>query len=96
MTRRVRTLVLGRAQVLVRHRPHPTVTAPTRQVQAVGLRLGTGWPGMPPTGPAADFIFFDADMDFDAQRARAADVVARLVPDRNAATVHHRRKGGSR
>ena len=96
MTRRVRTLVLGLAQVLVRHRPNPTDTALTRELQPVGLRVGTGWPGMPQTGPAADFIFFDADMDFDAQRALAADVVARLVPDRNAATVHHRRKGGSR
>ena len=96
MTRRVRTLVLGRAQVLVRHRPNPTDTALTRELQAVGLRVGTGWPGMPPTGPAADFIGVDAAIGFGPRRARAADVDARLVPDRDAATVHRRRKGGSR
>ena len=96
MTRRVRTLVLGRAQVVVLHRPHPTVTALTRQVQAVGLRVGTGWPGMPPTGPGADFIGFDAAIGFDARRPLAAGVAARLVPDHDAATVHRRHKGGSR
>ncbi len=58
---------LGGAQAIILHRPHDVVTALTRQLQAVGLRVSTCWPELSPAALAADFVFFDADMGFDAQ-----------------------------
>ncbi len=67
MTGRMRIADLGGARAVILHRPHAVVTALTRQLQAVGLRVQTAWPDLPAAALAADFVFFDADMGFDAQ-----------------------------
>ena len=67
MTGPVRIADLGGARALILHRPHAVVTALTRQLQAVGLRVETAWPDLPAAALAADFVFFDADMGFDDQ-----------------------------
>lgn len=67
MRRNVRTVDLGGAHAIVLHRPHPVVTALTRQLQAVGLKVNACWPELQADALAADFVFFDADMGFDEQ-----------------------------
>ena len=67
MKRTVRIVDLGGAHAIVLHRPHPVVTALTRQLQAVGLRVTNCWPELQADALAADFVFFDADMGFDEQ-----------------------------
>lgn len=67
MRRNVRIVDLGGAHAIVLHRPHPAVTALTRQLQAVGLRVTACWPNLLADALAADFVFFDADMGFDEQ-----------------------------
>ena len=67
MTGPVRIADLGGARALILHRPHAVVTALTRQLQAVGLRVEATWPDLPSAALAADFVFFDADMGFDDQ-----------------------------
>jgi two-component system, response regulator / RNA-binding antiterminator len=67
MKGRVRIQNLGRARAIILHRPHPTVQALTRQLQAIGLEVAQVWPELGPDALAADFIFFDADMGYDAQ-----------------------------
>lgn len=67
MKRAVRIVDLGGAHAIVLHRPHPVVTALTRQLQAVGLRVTNCWPELQADALAADFVFFDADMGFDEQ-----------------------------
>jgi response regulator NasT len=67
MTGSVRIADLGGARAIILHRPHAIVTALSRQLQAVGLRVTTCWPDLPAEALAADFVFFDADMGFDDQ-----------------------------
>lgn len=67
MKRNVRIVDLGNAHAVILHRPHPAVTALTRQLQAVGLQVTTCWPELGADALAADFVFFDADMGFDEQ-----------------------------
>nr|WP_210382246.1 ANTAR domain-containing protein [Jiella sonneratiae] len=49
------------------HRPHQTTTALARQLAAIGLDAVECWPELPADALAADFVFFDADMGYDAQ-----------------------------
>jgi len=75
MIRPVRTQNLGGARATILHRTHPTVQALTRQLVAIGLVVDQVWPELGPEALAADFIFFDTDMGYDAQfpwPARAA------------------------
>ena len=67
MKGRVRIQNLGGAKAVVLHRPHPTVQALARQLQAIGLEVVQVWPELGPDALGADFIFFDADMGYDAQ-----------------------------
>lgn len=67
MKRSVRIQNLGGAQAVILHRPHPTVQTLTRQLTAIGLRVTEVWPELGPEALVADFVFFDADMGYDAQ-----------------------------
>lgn len=67
MKRRIRIQNLGGARATILHRPHPTVQALTRQLVAIGLEVVPVWPELGPAALAADFVFFDADMGYDAQ-----------------------------
>lgn len=58
---------LGGACAVILHRPHDVVEALTRQLSAIGLEAQPCWPELPASVVAADFLFFDADMGFDAQ-----------------------------
>lgn len=58
---------LGQARAVILHRPHPTVQALTRQLQAIGLSVLDSWPEPGPELLAADYVFFDADMGHDGQ-----------------------------
>jgi two-component system, response regulator / RNA-binding antiterminator len=63
--RPIRIPDLGGAQAIILHRPHPTVQALTRQLNAIGLRVSQVWPELGPEAFAADYVFFDADMGHD-------------------------------
>lgn len=67
MRRGVRIQNLGGARAVLLHRPHQTVQALTRQLEAIGLNVEMAWPELPPTALSADFVFFDADMGHNAQ-----------------------------
>lgn len=67
MRRNLQMADLGGAHAIVLHRPHPTVTALIRQLQAVGLSVTECWPELRADALACDFVFFDADMGFDEQ-----------------------------
>lgn len=67
MIRQVRIQNLGGARAVILHRPHPTAQALRRQLVAIGLVVDQAWPELGPEALAADFIFFDTDMGFDAQ-----------------------------
>ncbi|CAN7309356.1 ANTAR domain-containing response regulator [Aminobacter sp. LjRoot7] len=58
---------LGGAKAFVLHRPHATVSAISRQLQAIGLEVVDCWPELPAEALAADFVFFDVDLGFDQQ-----------------------------
>jgi AmiR/NasT family two-component response regulator len=62
-----RIVDLGGAHAIILHRPHAAVSALSRQLLAVGLRVSTQWPVLEADALAADFVFFDADMGFDEQ-----------------------------
>ena len=72
MRRQVRLQQLGGARAMILHRPHANVQALTRQLQAIGLAVEQAWPELGALALAADFIFFDADMGYDAQFPWAA------------------------
>ena len=72
MKRQVRIQQLGGARATILHRPHANVMALTRQLHAIGLVVDEAWPELGPQALAADFIFFDADMGYDAQFPWAA------------------------
>ncbi|TPW29648.1 ANTAR domain-containing response regulator [Pararhizobium mangrovi] len=63
---------LGGARAVILHRPHDVVDALARQLSAIGLVPEPCWPDLPASVVAADFLFFDADMGFDAQFPWAA------------------------
>lgn len=67
MKRPVRIQNLGGAQAIILHRPHPTVQALTRQLNAIGLMVTQVWPDLDASALGADFVFFDADMGHDGQ-----------------------------
>jgi response regulator NasT len=67
VTRNFRAVDLGGARAIILHRPHPSVTALTRQLEVVGLTVTTCWPELSTDALAANFVFFDADMGFDKQ-----------------------------
>lgn len=67
MTRRSRIPNLGGRRAVVLHRPHATVAALTRQLAAIGLEAEECWPELGASVLGADFLFFDADLGFDAQ-----------------------------
>lgn len=58
---------LGQACAVIVHRPHPTVVALTRQLQAIGLEVSNCWPEPGAEILGADYVFFDADMGHDGQ-----------------------------
>ncbi len=72
MKRQVRIQQLGGARATILHRPHANVLALTRQLHAIGLVVDEAWPELGAQALAADFIFFDADMGYDAQFPWAA------------------------
>lgn len=67
MRRPLRTQNLGGARALILHRPHPTVQALTRQLNAIGLDVEQVWSELGPEALGADFLFFDADMGHAGQ-----------------------------
>lgn len=67
MRRAFRVPDLGLARAIILHRPHPTVQALTRQLQAIGLAVEECWPEPSAGVLAADYVFFDADMGYDGQ-----------------------------
>ncbi len=72
MRRRLHIPDLGQARALILHRPHATVQALTRQLQAIGLVVADCWPEPGPEILGFDYIFFDADMGYDGQFPWAA------------------------
>lgn len=67
MKRRLRIPDLGGAQAVILHRPHATIGALSRQLDAIGLNIESHWPELPPSARAADFLFIDADTAYDDQ-----------------------------
>ena len=67
MRRAFRVPDLGQARAVILHRPHPTVQALTRQLQAIGLVVTDCWPEPAAGVLGADYVFFDADMGYDGQ-----------------------------
>ena len=67
MKRTIRVSPLGGARAVVLHRPHANLLALTRQLQVIGLVVEEAWPELTPRARTADFVFFDADMGYDAQ-----------------------------
>ena len=67
MKRDARIPNLGGARAFVLHRPHGNVVALARQLRAIGLEVAECWPDLPPDALAADFVFFDTDLGYDAQ-----------------------------
>ncbi|MGR3200219.1 MAG: ANTAR domain-containing response regulator [Paracoccus sp. (in: a-proteobacteria)] len=61
MSRRLRIPDLGGAVAVILHRPHPTVAALARQLEAIGLRTQRHWPELPPAAQSADYLFIDVD-----------------------------------
>ena len=59
MKRPLRIHNLGGATALILHRPHPTVQALTRQLNAIGLTVTQVWPILDASALGADFIFFE-------------------------------------
>lgn len=67
MRRRLTIPELGGARAVILHRPHVTVAALTRQLQAVGLTVDCHWPELPASARAADYLFIDVDSAHDDQ-----------------------------
>lgn len=61
MRRRLSIPNLGGLRATILHRPHVTVTALQRQLQAVGLEVDCHWPDLPASARSADYLFIDAD-----------------------------------
>lgn len=67
MTRRLQIPDLGGATAVILHRPHPTVAALTRQLNAIGLQVECCWPELPVSARQADYLFLDVDTAHDDQ-----------------------------
>ena len=67
MRRRLRIPDLGGARAAILHRPHATVTALIRQLEAVGLQVDCYWPDLAAAARAADYLFIDVDRAHDNQ-----------------------------
>lgn len=67
MKRRLSIPNLGGARAAILHRPHATVTALVRQLQAVGLEVDCHWPDLPASARGADYLFIDVDTACDDQ-----------------------------
>lgn len=67
MSRRLRIPDLLGAVTVILHRPHATVAALSRQLEAIGLRTQCHWPDLPPGIQAADYLFLDVDTAHDEQ-----------------------------
>ena len=67
MTRRLQIPDLGGAEAAILHRPHATVTALTRQLEAIGLRVAAHWPELPASAQGADYLFLDVDTAHEDQ-----------------------------
>ncbi|SFA70300.1 Two-component response regulator, AmiR/NasT family, consists of REC and RNA-binding antiterminator (ANTAR) domains [Poseidonocella pacifica] len=67
MRRKLRIPDLGGARAAILHRPHPTVSALTRQLEAIGLDVDCHWPELPPSARAADYLFIDVDTAHEDQ-----------------------------
>lgn len=67
MRRRLRIPDLGGARAAILHRPHATVTALVRQLQAIGLEVDCHWPDLPASARGADYLFIDVDTAYDDQ-----------------------------
>lgn len=67
MRRHLRIPDLGGAVAVILHRPHATVAALSRQLEAIGLRTQSHWPELPPAIHAADYLFLDVDTAHDEQ-----------------------------
>lgn len=67
MRRRLRIPDLGGAKAAILHRPHATVTALVRQLQAIGLEVDCHWPDLPASARGADYLFIDVDTAYDDQ-----------------------------
>jgi response regulator NasT len=62
MRRPIRIPTLGGARAVILHRPHATVQALLRQLNAIGLEVTQAWPEAGAEALGADYLFFDADM----------------------------------
>ena len=58
---------LSKMRIVILHRPHATVESLSRQCKPIGVQVLDCWPELPRNVLAADFVFFDADMGYDAQ-----------------------------
>ncbi|MGZ3217425.1 ANTAR domain-containing response regulator [Paracoccus sp. T5] len=67
MNRRLRIPDLGGAVAVILHRPHATVAALSRQLEAIGLQTLCHWPDLPLAIQAADYLFLDVDTAHDEQ-----------------------------
>lgn len=67
MRRHLRIPHLGGAVAVILHRPHATVAALSRQLEAIGLRTQCQWPELSPAVQAADYLFLDVDTAHDDQ-----------------------------
>ncbi|TGN50192.1 ANTAR domain-containing protein [Paracoccus liaowanqingii] len=67
MTRRLQIPDLGGARAAILHRPHATVVALTRQLEAIGLHIEAHWPELPAAARGADYLFLDVDTAHEDQ-----------------------------
>jgi len=67
MIRRLQIPELGGAHAAVLHRPHATVLALTRQLEAIGLQVTSYWPELPVAARGVDYLFLDVDPAYDDQ-----------------------------
>ena len=65
--RRLQIPELGGAQAAILHRPHVTVVALTRQLEAIGLNVINYWPNLPVAARSNDYLFLDVDTAHDDQ-----------------------------
>lgn len=67
MSRRLQIPDLGGARAVILHRPHATVAAINRQLEAIGLQVECHWPDLPVAARGADYLFLDVDTAHDDQ-----------------------------
>lgn len=67
MIRRLNIPDLGGAHAAILHRPHATVVALTRQLEAIGLNVSSYWPDLPVAARSSDYLFLDVDTAYNEQ-----------------------------